>query len=179
MNINLVITDIDGVWTDGGMYYGDDGLELKKFNTADSVGVAFCHLNDIPVAIITGEDTPIVTNRAAKLGIDDELVFLGVTNKLDAGRCIAQRLGTDLSRTAFIGDGPNDIPLLRRVALAGTVPSAPAYVKKHAAHVTSVDGGAGAFRVFVEYILETSGRLNATVDAYVARHESWQESAAA
>ena len=66
MNIKLVITDIDGVWTDGGMYYDIHGNELKKFNTSDSAGVLFLKLLDIPIAIMTGENVPMVSNRAKK-----------------------------------------------------------------------------------------------------------------
>ena len=69
MNIKLIITDIDGVWTDGGMYLDIHGNEMKKFNTSDSAGVLFLKLLDIPIAIMTGEDTPIVSSRAKKLQI--------------------------------------------------------------------------------------------------------------
>ena len=67
----LVITDIDGVWTDGGMYYGQGALELKKFNTSDSVGVLFLKYMDIPLVIMTGENSEQVARRAEKLGIED------------------------------------------------------------------------------------------------------------
>ena len=69
MKIKLVITDIDGVWTDGGMYYDLNGNELKKFNTSDSAGIIFLKLLEIPIAIMTGENVPIVSNRAKKLQI--------------------------------------------------------------------------------------------------------------
>jgi len=81
MNLpKLIITDIDGVWTDGGMYYDQNGNELKKFNTSDSAGILFCKGFNIPVAIITGEDTEIVKRRAKKLKI--EYLFQGVSDKL-------------------------------------------------------------------------------------------------
>ena len=70
MDIKLVLTDIDGVWTDGGMYYDNTGNEWKKFNTSDSAGVIFCRNMGIPVGIISGEDTEIVRRRAEKLKID-------------------------------------------------------------------------------------------------------------
>ena len=76
----LIITDIDGVWTDGGMYYDNTGNEFKKFNTIDSAGIIFCSKLKIPIAIITGENTNIVTNRAKKLKI--ELLYQGITDKL-------------------------------------------------------------------------------------------------
>ena len=76
----LIITDIDGVWTDGGMYYDELGNEFKKFNTSDSAGILFCKHLKIPVAIITGEDTKLVKRRADKLKID--YLFMGVRDKL-------------------------------------------------------------------------------------------------
>jgi len=80
----LVITDIDGVWTDGGMYYDQTGNEWKKFNTSDSAGVLFLRYLDIPVAIITGETTEIVARRAQKLNI--EHLYQGVKNKVSVAK---------------------------------------------------------------------------------------------
>ncbi len=80
MDIKLVLTDIDGVWTDGGMFYDNEGNEWKRFNTSDSAGVIFFRKLNIPVGIITGEDTRIVKRRAEKLKID--YLFMGVRNKL-------------------------------------------------------------------------------------------------
>ena len=76
----LILTDIDGVWTDGGMYYDQTGNEWKKFNTSDSAGVIFAHRLNIPIGIITGESTEIVARRAEKLKVDH--VFKGVRDKL-------------------------------------------------------------------------------------------------
>ncbi|MBL8028653.1 MAG: acylneuraminate cytidylyltransferase, partial [Fibrobacteres bacterium] len=76
----IVFTDIDGVWTDGSMYYSDTGIELKRFNTADSVGVLMLRKLNIPLCILTGENSPIVKFRSEKLKIDH--VRLGVKNKL-------------------------------------------------------------------------------------------------
>src|SRR5690554_80950 len=80
----LVITDIDGVWTDGGMYYDQTGNEWKKFNTSDSAGVLFLKLLNIPTAIITGEDTEIVRRRADKLNIQH--VYMGVKDKVSVAK---------------------------------------------------------------------------------------------
>ena len=102
MKIKLVITDIDGVWTDGGMYYDENGNELKKFNTSDSAGVLFLHLLNIPVAIITGESTMIIENRGKKLKV--EYILTGVRNKLDESKKLCKQLNIELENTAFIGD---------------------------------------------------------------------------
>lgn len=163
--IKLVITDIDGVWTDGGMYYDETGNELKLFNTSDSAGVLFCNLNNIDIAIITGECTQIVANRARKLGVQN--VFQGVSNKLAKAKELASTAGVSFSEIAYIGDDINDIPLLQTVGLSATVPSAPIYVKRHAMYITKVDGGKGAFRDFVEYILDRAGLMETTIERYL------------
>ena len=116
----LILTDIDGVWTDGGMYYDATDIELKKFNTYDSAGVLFARHSGIPVGIITGEDTPIVQRRADKLKID--YCFLGVKDKLKTVNHLCDNLGISLKDIAYIGDDINDIGLLSSVGWAG-VPS--------------------------------------------------------
>jgi 3-deoxy-D-glycero-D-galacto-nononate 9-phosphatase len=147
----LVITDIDGVWTDGGMYYDNLGNEWKKFNTGDSAGVLFCHQLDIPVGIITGEDTEILKRRAAKLKI--EHLYIGVRDKLTVAKNLCMELGITLEDVAYIGDDINDLQLLQAVGLPGSPDNAPDYVKTHAKIVTAKKGGEGAFREFVEMII--------------------------
>ena len=100
--IKLILTDIDGVWTDGGMYYDQTGNEWKKFHTYDSAGVLFAHQLNIPVGIITGESTEIVRRRAEKLKID--FLYQGVRNKVEVASQICQQLGITLDEVAFIGD---------------------------------------------------------------------------
>lgn len=99
MNIpKLILTDIDGVWTDGGMYYDQTGNEWKKFNTYDSAGVLFAHQCGIPVGILTGETTEIVARRAAKLKID--YLFQGVKDKLTVAKSLCTELGINLRDVA-------------------------------------------------------------------------------
>ena len=109
----LIITDIDGVWTDGGMYYDQSGNEFKKFNTYDSAGVLYAKILNIPVVIITGEDTQIVKRRAEKLKID--YLFQGVKNKVAVVQKITEELQISFSDCAYIGDDINDIRLLEKV----------------------------------------------------------------
>lgn len=168
-DIRLVVSDIDGVWTDGSMYYDRFGNELKRFNTSDSAGVLFCRLNDWPVAIMTGEDTEIVTRRAEKLRL--EHVFLGVHDKRAQAARLCEALGLTLAQVAFLGNDLNDIPLLRACGYAGTVPEAPAYVRRYADYVTTTPGGSGAFRDFVEHLLTQRGLLDATVEAFLQRYD--------
>lgn len=151
MKPKLVLTDIDGVWTDGGMYYDQTGNEWKKFHTYDSAGVLFCHQLNIPVGIITGEETEIVRRRAEKLKVD--YLFQGISNKLDVANKICAKLNISLDDVAFIGDDLNDIDLLRNVGISAAPSSAPSYVKNIVSFITEKKGGEGAFREFVERIL--------------------------
>jgi len=166
----LVMTDIDGVWTDGGMYYDQTGNEWKKFNTSDSAGVVFLRLSGIPVAILTGEDTRIVASRAAKLRI--EHVYQGVHNKLHVAQQLCASLGIGLDETAYIGDDVNDIPLLRAAGVSCSPANAPDYVAMHAHFTTHLRGGEGAFREFVETLLKRSGKFDEALRLYAEHLES-------
>ena len=148
----LVLTDIDGVWTDGGMYYDQLGNEWKKFNTSDSAGVLFLKTLGIPVGIITGEDTEIVRKRAQKLHID--LLFMGVKDKLNIATKLCQEMKIDLKEVAYIGDDINDIELLSAVGFSAAPANAPEYIKTIVDLKLKVSGGDGAFRAFVEHIID-------------------------
>ena len=147
----LILTDIDGVWTDGGMYYDQTGNEWKKFNTSDSAGVLFCQKLKIPVGIITGEKTDIVKRRAEKLKID--FLHQGISDKLRVAKEICQHLNISLSQVAYIGDDIGDIELLKHVGFSCAPKNASHYIKKNVNYVTELKGGEGAFREFVEYII--------------------------
>ena len=147
----LILTDIDGVWTDGGMYYDATNVELKKFNTYDSAGVLFAHNLHIPVGIITGENTQIVQRRADKLKVD--YCYLGVKDKLSVVKNLCKELSITLAQVAYIGDDLNDMDFLSKVGFAGVPVSAPEYVKQLANVPLSKKGGEGVFREFVEMII--------------------------
>lgn len=147
----LILTDIDGVWTDGGMYYDNTDIELKKFHTYDSAGVLFAHKLGIPVGIITGENTQIVQRRADKLKV--EYCFLGVKDKVSIAEKLCAELQISLNDVAYIGDDLNDVQLLRLVKWAGAPASSPDYIRKYANIKLKKKGGEGVFREFVETIL--------------------------
>ena len=144
--------DVDGVLTDGGMYYGENGEELKKFNTRDGQGVALVREAGLKTAILTRESTPIVTRRAAKLRVDD--VQMGVLDKLAALRGIAERHGLGLDEVAYIGDDVNDYEALCHVGLAVAVRDATRLPRSVAHYVTEAKGGEGAVRELCELILD-------------------------
>lgn len=147
----LILTDIDGVWTDGGMYYDQTGNEWKRFHTYDSAGVLFAHHLGIPVGILTGENTEIVRRRAKKLKV--EYLFMGVQDKVVAAKRLCEELHITLQDVAYVGDDINDIRLLKQVGWAGVPTNAPEYIKELANVQLKKQGGNGAFREFVEAIL--------------------------
>ncbi|MGI6218362.1 MAG: KdsC family phosphatase [Bacteroidaceae bacterium] len=159
----LVITDIDGVWTDGGMYYTKDGDVMKRFCVKDGWGVAFLRHYGVPVAIMTGENTPIVQRRAEKLRI--ERCYLGVKDKLALTRELCGELGIGLKDVAFIGDDLNDLKLLRAVGYPASPANTPDYVKREVSYVCRLQGGQGAFREFVEHLLAQAGLLEEAIEA--------------
>ena len=166
MQIKLVITDIDGVWTDGGMYYDQNGNEWKKFNTSDSAGVLFLKDANVPLAVITGENTEIVKRRIKKLNV--EYLFIGVDDKLKVAAELCNRLGIDLYKnTAFIGDDINDVRLLKSVFISAVPSTAPAYVKKYAGWHLEKRGGEGVFREFVEKLLREYGVFDNILKKYL------------
>lgn len=157
----LFITDIDGVWTDGGMYYTHRGDVMKRFCVKDGWGVIFLHRLGIPLAIMTGEDSPIVVKRAEKLKVDR--CYIGVKDKLALAGEVCSELGITMSDVAFIGDDLNDLPLLRQVGWSGCPSNTPTYVSRHVKMQGKVKGGEGAFREFVETILSQAGVLEGLI----------------
>jgi 3-deoxy-D-manno-octulosonate 8-phosphate phosphatase (KDO 8-P phosphatase) len=160
----LVLTDIDGVWTDAGMYYDQTGNEWKKFSTSDSAGVLFCKHLSIPVGIITGEDTDIVKRRSDKLRID--YLYQGIQDKLSVATARCQELNIHLSEVAYIGDDLGDVALLKAVGFSAAPANAPEYIRNLVHYSTQKSGGDGAFREFVEEILQRAGVLSAVLSHY-------------
>lgn len=165
----LIITDIDGVWTDGSMYYDQTGNELKRFHTYDSAGVLLAKILEIPVAIITGEETKIVERRAHKLKVD--YLFQGVKNKVEVVERIIQKMNISFQDCAFIGDDINDLLLLEKVEISAAPANAPDYIKSKVSFVTQKKGGEGAFREFVEFILQKNNLLETVIEQAINRNE--------
>ncbi len=160
----LIITDIDGVWTDGGMYYTREGDVMKRFHVSDGWGVIFCRDLGIPVAIMTGENTEIVQKRGEKLRVP--YIYLGVKDKLKLAQELCAELGISLQDVAFMGDDINDLPLLLQVGLSASPGNAVEYVKERVQVVTRRYGGNGAFREFIEWILKRENLFDTTMKKY-------------
>ena len=159
----LVITDIDGVWTDGGMYYTAEGDVMKRFSVRDGWGVAMLRHHGIETAIMTGENTEIVKQRARKLRV--ERCYVGIGDKLGLAERLCDELHISLQEVAFIGDDINDLPLLRSVGFRGAPADALDYIQREVHYVTTTRGGHGAFREFVEKILHDRGLLHSTIES--------------
>ena len=149
--IKLVITDIDGVWTDAKLHYTDSGEVFKSFSTYDGFAVALLREQGLETVIMTGENAPSVQHRADKLKI--KRVFLAEANKLQRAEELCAELGLSMAQLAFIGDDLNDVALLERVGFSATVPNSPILNQLHTDIVTKRCGGQGAFREFAQVIL--------------------------
>ena len=161
----LVITDIDGVWTDGGMYYTAEGDVMKLFSVKDGWGVICLRELGIPVAIMTGENSALVQKRADKLKINR--CYLHVGDKLTKAKEVCEEMGITLADVAFIGDDLNDIRLLRAVGFSASPCNTPDYVKREVDYVTTAHGGFGAFREFVEKLLADNGMLETVLQKFM------------
>jgi len=162
--IRLVIFDVDGVLTDGGLTIGDDGQEYKTFNTQDGLGMKLLKKSGVEMAIITGRTSKVVTQRAESTGVAH--FYQGVEDKLAAYNDLVSKLNLRPEQTAFMGDDVVDMPPMLRCGLSITVPAAPASVKRHAHYVTQKEGGRGAVREVCELIMQAQGQLDAQMASF-------------
>lgn len=152
LEIKLFAMDVDGVLTDGGMYYSEQGEVLKKFNTRDGMGIELLRKNGIIPAIITQEESKIVLKRAEKLKVEE--VHVGIGDKLQLMKELAQKYKLTLNEVAYIGDDINDLAVLREVGLSFAPSDAMPEVKQIVHQVLTRKGGAGAVREAVYLILQ-------------------------
>ena len=153
--IRLLVLDVDGVLTDGGMYYGPAGEVLKRFHAQDGQGIVDLLACGLEIALVTGEVNDIVPARAAKLGI--RRVFLGVRDKLKLVRELAAELSVDLREIAYVGDDRIDVPSMRAVGFSAAPKDGDASARTAAMYVAQRDGGHGVVREVCEMILLARG----------------------
>lgn len=149
--IKLLLLDVDGVMTDGSVYYSETGDEQKKFNIQDGYGIVKAQRNGMKFGIITGRVSAIVKRRAAELGIDE--VHQSVEEKVLVYQQIKTRLGLADSEVAYIGDDEPDLPVLRQVGFSAAPADALEVVKRSVHYVCKRTGGKGAIREVIEKIL--------------------------
>lgn len=165
--IKLVITDVDGVLTDGSLYYDANGEALKYFNVKDGLGIKMLLACGIQVAVLSGGDTPILRRRIHDLGIS--LFQLGKMAKRDACLELMAQAGVTPEETAFLGDDSLDLPAFAVCGLAVAVGDAYPYIQANADLVLTRAGGHGAFRELSDRILQAKGleAVYATADGYM------------
>ena len=153
--IRLLALDVDGVLTDGRLYFDTSGNELKAFCVRDGLGMRALQGCGIELAIITGRESPIVAQRATQLQIDH--VYQGQHDKLAAYMDLLEKTGVEEQQVCYAGDDWIDLPVLQRVGLAVSVPDADREVKNRVHWVTDSAGGAGAVREICDLILTAQG----------------------
>lgn len=151
--ISLLLTDVDGVLTDGKLYYSHEGEAMKAFNIKDGMGVKLLQRSGISVGIITGRKSNMVSKRASELGI--EIVYQGIENKMKTVKDIIQNLGITPDQTAYIGDDVNDMPAFNIAGLSACPADAATKIRDIADYVCKSKGGSGALREFAELILNS------------------------
>jgi 3-deoxy-D-manno-octulosonate 8-phosphate phosphatase (KDO 8-P phosphatase) len=155
-SVAVLILDVDGVLTDGGIIVDDDGRETKRFDVRDGHGLKMLMMYDIEVILLTGRTSRVVEHRASDLGIKE--VYQGVWNKLEVFEEILKKRKISSASTAFIGDDVVDVSVLRRVGFSATVADAAEDVKKVVDYVSEKPGGRGAVREICEIILNAKGK---------------------
>jgi 3-deoxy-D-manno-octulosonate 8-phosphate phosphatase (KDO 8-P phosphatase) len=153
--VRLMAFDVDGVFTDGTLYYGIDGDTLKAFNILDGIGLKLLQKAGIQTAIITGRQSPMVEKRFSELGVD--FVIQGREDKGQALKNLANKLALEKKDIGYIGDDFPDLSTLHITDFFATVPNAPSQVQEAASFVTVKSGGQGAVRELCEFLLEAQG----------------------
>lgn len=162
--IKLLLSDVDGVLTDGGIIIDDNGIETKRFNVKDGHGIKLLQRAGIEVALLTGRMSKVVSYRAAELNITN--VVQGAKDKKTAYKALREQTGFADEEIAYVGDDIVDIPILRRVGVAIAVEDAVDEVKAVADYVTSCSGGQGAIREVAECILKTQDHWERLMERY-------------
>lgn len=163
--IRLVIFDVDGVLTDGGLILGESGNEYKIFHVRDGQGLVMLRDCGCKIAVITARSSNIVAERMHSLGI--EYVFQGQSDKGKTVAELMEKLQILPEETAYVGDDFIDLPAMRQVGLAIAVADAHPLVQQHAHWTTKARGGRGAAREVCEFILESQGKLEAIIQGYL------------
>ena len=156
--IKLLICDVDGVMSDGIIYQGNSGEELKAFNVRDGYGIRCLLTSDIEVAIITGRKAKLLEDRCATLGITH--LYQGQTDKLLAFRELLDTLSLNAEQVAYIGDDLIDWPVMAEVGLSVTVADAHPVLLPRADYVTRIAGGRGAVREICDLLLIAQGKFD-------------------
>jgi 3-deoxy-D-manno-octulosonate 8-phosphate phosphatase (KDO 8-P phosphatase) len=160
-----MIFDVDGVLTDGNLWFGPSGEEIKSFHSFDGLGIKMLASSGVRVALLSGRSSPAVAARASELGI--EHVLQGIDNKRESYEALLRRLGFKAEASGAMGDDLVDLPVLIRCTFAATVHEAPEEVRRRVHYVTSSPAGQGAAREVCEFIMRAQGTLDAALQEYL------------
>jgi 3-deoxy-D-manno-octulosonate 8-phosphate phosphatase (KDO 8-P phosphatase) len=165
-NVRLMAFDIDGVMTDGRLFFSPNGDEMKTFFSRDGLGLKMLARSGVRLAIITGRDSPIVSRRAENLGID--LVFQGVEDKRATMAAMLASENLDFAQAGYMGDDVVDLAVMKACGFSATVPDCHDAVRQIAGYVTRAPAGAGAVREVCELLLKAQGNWEQALAAYSA-----------
>jgi len=163
--IEMIISDVDGVLTDGGVIFDNQGIETKQFHIRDGLGIKLWMRAGFQFAILTARTSHIVKVRASELGIG--LVRQGFEEKLSVARELIQDPGLQMEQVCFIGDDLTDIAVMKSVGLGIAVADAAEEVRDAADHITTLGGGQGAVREAIEMILKSKKRWADVIQRYL------------
>jgi len=150
-SVKLLVLVIDGVLTDGKLYYSAEGESLKVFHVLDGAGIKLLQKNNIPVAVISARNSKAAETRLTELGV--EYLYQGQSDKMPAFIELCEKLGLNPKEVAYMGDDLADLPIMKQVGLRITVPNAVAIIKQEADYQTTRSGGLGAVREVCDLIL--------------------------
>ncbi|RLJ69928.1 3-deoxy-D-manno-octulosonate 8-phosphate phosphatase (KDO 8-P phosphatase) [Hydrogenivirga caldilitoris] len=162
--LKLLLMDVDGVLTDGRLFYTEGGERIKVFNVHDGLGIKLLQRAGIMTGVISGRESEALRNRLSELGIEE--VFMGRTEKDRVLNYIMEKHGLSTEEVGFVGDDLVDIPVMRRVVFPVAVKNAPPVVKENAVYVTNAEGGKGAVREVCDLILKLTGKDRALMKKY-------------
>jgi len=149
--VKLLSLDVDGILTDGGLYYAEDGQELRKFNVKDGMGMKRLREAGVEICIISASTTQAIQERGKRLGVP--FVYTGVKNKIEVLEDICKRLSIDLSSVAHMGDDVNDLSIMHRIGTPITVADGVEAVKQETLYITQKAGGCGAVREICDLLI--------------------------
>jgi len=162
--IKLVVFDVDGVLTDGSLFYGDNGEEYKAFHSKDGLGMKLLMNTGVQVGIITARQSQLVKHRMDSLGIKH--LYQGRLDKLNAFEDLIQKLNLSYEQTAFVGDDVVDLPVMKKVGFSVTVKDAHPLVIEQAHWQTPLNGGRGAARNVCELIMQSQNTLDEQLNSF-------------
>jgi len=163
--LRLLALDVDGVLTDGKLYFAANGIESKGFNTQDGQGIKLLQASGVQVAIITGRNSSIVQDRAAALNIPS--VMQGREDKLAALSELAKELNLSWDQLGYCGDDLPDLAAIRKAGFGASVANAPEYIQHHADYTTQKSGGQGAVRELTDLIMQAQGNWQDCLNHYL------------